>query len=175
MLGQGAFGKVIKAQSRQTDATFAIKILKPRNERERETCLDEFRLFQRFDSDHIVKCTEVYHFNGKIWAVLSYMDGNSMSEIISERHREYSESFCKYTLWCVLCGLKQMHDQGVLHRDIKPDNILCSSDGQIRISDLGFSACLSEAEASRTTGLGTLGVPGIAVPTGFYDDRDRVS
>jgi len=54
-----------------------------------------------------------------------------------------SEDFCKYTLYCVLHGLADMHAKRVLHRDIKSDNILIRADGSIKVSDLGFSIQLT--------------------------------
>ena len=55
----------------------------------------------------------------------------------------------------VAMGLNEMHQKNILHRDIKSDNILCSSDGQIKIADLGFSVFLTQQEAFRRTRLGT--------------------
>ena len=55
----------------------------------------------------------------------------------------------------VALGLHEMHTKKVLHRDIKSDNILCSTDGQIKIADLGFSVFLTQKEAYRRTRVGT--------------------
>ena len=67
-----------------------------------------------------------------------------MQKICREGHQSYSEQFCKYSLFKVLLGLKKMHDNNVLHRDIKSDNILYSLQGDVKIADLGFACCLSE-------------------------------
>ena len=84
------------------------------------------------------------------------MDGGSLSRIIRERKGNYSEQFCKYVLHQVAMGLHQMHFKNILHRDIKSANILCSTDGQIKIADLGFSVFLTQQEAYRRTRMGTL-------------------
>ena len=67
-----------------------------------------------------------------------------MTDICIEFNENYSEDFCRYTLYKVAKGLKAMHDMNVLHRDIKSDNILYSADGEIKIADLGLSCFLSE-------------------------------
>ena len=56
-----------------------------------------------------------------------------MTDICIEDHENYSEDFCKYTLYKVARGLNSMHNKNVLHRDIKSDNILYSLDGSIKI------------------------------------------
>ena len=55
----------------------------------------------------------------------------------------------------VAMGLREMHQMNILHRDIKSDNILCSTDGQIKIADLGFSVSLTQQDAFRRTRMGT--------------------
>ena len=67
-----------------------------------------------------------------------------MSAIVQEKMGDLSEEFCKWTLYQTALGLKAMHDKNVLHRDLKSDNILCNSEGVIKIADLGFSIFLSE-------------------------------
>lgn len=70
------------------------------------------------------------------------MRGGELTKILKTAKRighHFSEEFCKYTLFCVANGLKDMHDKNILHRDIKSDNILFKDDGTIKIADLGFS------------------------------------
>ena len=67
------------------------------------------------------------------------MDGGSLTGIVTTRDYEYSEDFCRYVLYMVAIGLNEMHQKNILHRNIKSDNILCCSDGQIKIADSGFS------------------------------------
>ena len=74
------------------------------------------------------------------------MDQGAMTDICIEDNENYSEDFCKYSLYKVARGLLAMHNKNVLHRDIKSDNVLYSLDGQIKITDLGFSCFLSEQE-----------------------------
>ena len=72
------------------------------------------------------------------------MDNGSMTEMCLNDYENYSEDFCRYTLYKVAKGLQAMHNKNVLHRDIKSDNILYDGDGEIKIADLGLSCFLSE-------------------------------
>ena len=67
-----------------------------------------------------------------------------MTEIIIRDFENYSEEFCKYTLYKVALGLSKMHYRNVLHRDIKSDNIFSSETGTIKIFDLGLEMFLSD-------------------------------
>ena len=84
------------------------------------------------------------YFKKLLWVFVDYMDGKDMSAIVQEKMGDLSEEFCKWTLYQTALGLKAMHDKNVLHRDLKSDNILCNSEGVIKIADLGFSIFLSE-------------------------------
>ena len=77
------------------------------------------------------------------------MDQTSMFDICTNNYETYSEDFCKYTLYKVALGLSKMHHKNVLHRDIKSENILSSSDGEIKIADLGFSKPVSPERKTR--------------------------
>ena len=72
------------------------------------------------------------------------MEGGALKDIILSQRGNYSEAFCKYSLFAVAEGLKEMHNKEILHRDIKSDNILCKPDGSIKIADLGFSVSLTQ-------------------------------
>ena len=77
------------------------------------------------------------------------MDQGSMTNVITAQSETYTEEFCRYSLFKVAKGVLKMHQNNVLHRDIKSDNIQCTSDGQIKISDFGSFGLLSEQEAER--------------------------
>ena len=78
-----------------------------------------------------------------------------MTKIVTSDHMNYSEDFCRYSLYKVALGLSKMHRNNVLHRDIKSDNVLHSEDGRIKIGDLGTACFLSTERAKRKTMKGT--------------------
>ena len=72
------------------------------------------------------------------------MDGGSFTDIVEDRRGNYSEGFCKYTLYKSVKGLADHHSQNIIHRDIKSDNILCKSNGDIKLADFGYAVMLTE-------------------------------
>ena len=104
--------------------------------------------------DYIVNCEEVFDWDGRIYVILEYMNGGSLSSIIKDTF-QLSEAFCKYSIYCVVLGLQHMHNKQVLHRDIKSDNILVRPDGTVKICDLGLSAFNKDKEHKRLTQTGT--------------------
>ena len=87
------------------------------------------------------------------------MEGGELTKIVKMAkyvNMTLSEEFCRYTLFCVASGLRDLHEKNVLHRDIKSDNILFKADGTIKIADLGFSVLLTKETERRMTSLGTL-------------------
>lgn len=96
------------------------------------------------DSPYVMKATEIYQHQRKLYIILEFMDGSELTKIINDYHKRYSKEFKKYTLYCAAKGLASMHKKQVIHRDIKSDNIFCSSDGRILIADLGLSVSLTK-------------------------------
>ena len=109
-----------------------------------------------------------------MFIVLELMDQGSMDKICINYSRNYSEDFCRYSLYKVALGLKKMHENNVLHRDIKSDNILFSSEGEIKITDLGFACSLTEQKKYRQTRAGTPNwvAPEIAEGTIYHKSVD---
>ena len=102
--------------------------------------------------NYIVNCEEVFDWDGRIYVILEYMNGGSLSSIIKDKGTiQLSEAFCKYSIYCIVLGLQHMHDKQVLHRDIKSDNILVRPDGTVKICDLGLSAFNIDKEHKRLT------------------------
>ena len=64
--------------------------------------------------------------------------------MIQELKGNYSEEFCKYTLYKTLQGLVHLHKLNIIHRNIKSNNILCNENGEIKISNFGYSVMLSQ-------------------------------
>ena len=109
--------------------------------------INEAKIMASLKSDELTICIDLYNYKETVYIMLEYMDQGSMSNIVTKFHHRYSEDFCRYSLYKVIKGLKKMHDNNVLHRDIKSDNILHSRKGDVKITDLGLACYLS---ANRT-------------------------
>ena len=106
--------------------------------------INEASLIAYLQCDELIKVEDMYHFQNNLYMMLEYMDQGSIANILAVHHMNYSEEFCKYSLYKVAKGLFKMHQNNVLHRDIRSDNIHCSSDGEVKIADFGNFKILSE-------------------------------
>ena len=117
---------------------------------ERQAIVKEVGIMQMSrDFDSIVKINEVYYFLEKFWIILELMDGGSLTAMLEEFQGQYSEEFCKYSLYQTLKSLIDLHRQNIMHRDIKSDNILVKTNGEIKLADFSNAIYLTQQHKSQ--------------------------
>ena len=126
------------------EVIFSMKLMKNCEQRDMGLMINEASLIAYLQCDELIKVEDMYHFQNNLYMMLEYMDQGSIANILAVHHMNYSEEFCKYSLYKVAKGLFKMHQNNVLHRDIRSDNIHCSSDGEVKIADFGNFKILSE-------------------------------
>jgi serine/threonine protein kinase len=156
VIGHGAFGTVYVGLHRSKGNQVAIKILnlKAAAKDVVEKLQAEIELLKSLDHinivryiDHIRKsktelCIVMEYFTFYIFSNVFRLADNSLSKMIKS-YGKFFESLTKTYMKKVLCGLVYLHDQGVVHRDIKPDNILIMKEGEVKLADFGVSTRLS--------------------------------
>lgn len=153
-VGQGASGGVyISRIANLTDKVVAIKQMNLEQQPKKELIINEILVMKGSKHPNIVNYIDSYLFKGELWVVMEYMEGGSLTEIVT--HSVMTEgqigAVCRETLK----GLLFLHSKGVIHRDIKSDNILLNIDGNIKMTDFGFCAQINELNLKRTTMVGT--------------------
>lgn len=108
------------------------------------------------ENDAILKCFECFDFKNRLWIFLEMMDGGALTPMLEEKNGNYPEEYCKFICLRVLQGLKYLHDRHILHRDIKSDNILVSTDGKIKLADFGYATQLTTESENRVSKVGTV-------------------
>ena len=161
LLGCGAFGKVFRAIT-ETGEVFAIKIYNKRLMRsrwvgKRKTALSlvysEIQIMELVNHENLIKLYEVidkpdYH---KIFLVIEYAAGNSLIDKIP-----ISEEGARNYFSQLIVGMEYLHDTlKVVHRDIKPQNLLISQDNQLKICDFGSAQQLDNGKDEFTNSAGT--------------------
>ncbi len=153
-IGAGGMGAVYKARQEGLDRVVALKILPEEFGHDVKFALRftrEARTLARLNHPNIVSVYEFGNVEETYYFLMEYVDGSNLREIIEAR-----QLTPEHTLTIVphLCdALQYAHDKGVVHRDIKPDNILMAVDGSVKIADFGLSRILgNESQKDLLTG-----------------------
>ncbi|WP_433165031.1 serine/threonine-protein kinase [Kribbella sp. CA-247076] len=171
-VGAGGFATVWLARDEQLDAEVAVKILSDNwveDEDVRRRFLAEGRFLRKVDSLYVVGVHDIGEADdGRPFMVLTYADGGTLADRIKAGSLEIAEAVRIITQ--VGRGLKHLHSRGVLHRDVKPANVLFRTDpagDRAMLSDLGLGKSL--AEVSRITMPG--GTPSYVAPEQVRGER----
>ncbi|EEY21845.1 serine/threonine-protein kinase MST20 [Verticillium alfalfae VaMs.102] len=152
-IGQGASGGVFTGHERGTNRLVAIKQMNLEQQPKKDLIINEILVMKESSHPNIVNFIDSYLAGGELWVVMEYMEGGSLTDVVTFNMMTEGQiaSVCRETLK----GLQHLHSKGVIHRDIKSDNILLSLEGNIKLTDFGFCATINEAQNKRTTMVGT--------------------
>lgn len=136
-LGNGGFGKVFLAKEKVSNRFVAIKQLKNTNRSEQEDIIHEIETISKFENPNIV--TYYHHFweEDILYLVMEYCSGGSLRDKI--RNKEITTSQALDWVQTLTASLRIIHNKGIIHHDIKPDNIVFSQNGIIKIADFGVA------------------------------------
>ena len=158
-IGVGATGAVYKARQLSLDRLVALKVLKPRlaqDEQYVERLQREARLAARLSHPNAVQIHDVREDAGRHYIVMEYVDGETVAHLLARSSLE--EGAALEIIADVADALCAAHSEGIVHRDIKPGNILLTSDGMAKLSDLGIARDVRRD--SEGTLFGTARTPG---------------
>lgn len=139
-LGSGTTGTVYKAKSVIGNKTVAVKILAPRLAQDKTVLLlfdEEAKVGLQLSHPHIVQTLYVGHHDDLPYIVFEFVEGVSLGSLI--RHGPLPQEHCLWILRQLGQALRQLRQRGIVHQDIKPDNILIDGQGNAKLSDLGFA------------------------------------
>lgn len=161
-LGLGSSGTVWKARDRELDRCVAIKLSHPTAVTAAERFARESRVVARLQHPNIVRIHEVIHHDGQYALVCEYIDGETLAERM--RRERMPVDAVVSLLIRIADALAYAHTKGVVHRDIKPQNILVDRDGRPHLTDFGLASdTTSERERITATG-DIIGTPAFMAP-----------
>lgn len=140
-LGEGAFGKVKYAVNTETNEAVAIKILDKDKIQTRNMGAQikkEISIMKMINHHHVVGVRDVFATSAKIFIVLEFVGGGELFDKIANEGK-LPEDKARFYFKQLVEGLDHCHSNGVCHRDLKPENLLLDTEGNLKISDFGFS------------------------------------
>ncbi|WP_328330277.1 MULTISPECIES: serine/threonine-protein kinase [unclassified Streptomyces] len=156
LIGRGGMGKVWRAHDEVLHRTVAVKELTAGlyvSEADRAVLhartQKEARAAARINHPGVVTVHDVIEFDDRPWIVMEYIDGPSLADVVKESGALDPREAARVGLH-VLGALRAAHAAGVLHRDVKPGNVLLAHDGRVLITDFGIAAIEGDSEITRT-------------------------
>lgn len=131
-IGQGASGGVFNAYEVGTNKCVAIKQMNLEQQPKKDLIINEILVMKDSKHKNIVNFMDSYLVKGDLWVVMEYMEGGSLTDVVTFNLMSEPQiaAVCRETLH----GLQFLHSKGVIHRDIKSDNVLLSLEGNIKLS-----------------------------------------
>ncbi|MEE6485877.1 hypothetical protein FKM82_014441 [Ascaphus truei] len=154
-LGDGAFGKVYKAQNKETGVLAAAKVIDTKSEDELEDYMVEIDILASCNHPNIVQLLDAFYYENNLWILIEFCAGGAVDAVMLELERPLTEPQIRVVCKQTLDALVYLHENKMIHRDLKAGNILLSLDGDVKLADFGVSAKNTRTLQRRDSFIGT--------------------
>lgn len=148
VLGHGASGEVLQCTNKRSKQNYACKVVKKSGMNDAQSMSTEIEIMKRIRHRHVVSMYELYETPKCLWIILELVEGGDLFHHLAETP-EYSEQDASMHMKQMLSGVHYLHSLGVVHRDLKLDNVLLSSKKRqcdVKLADFGLSALIRLGE-----------------------------
>ncbi|CAL2052055.1 unnamed protein product [Caenorhabditis brenneri] len=174
-LGKGAFGKVFLIKNTVNGKLMVAKQFPVQDENKNRAVEKEYQIQQNLSKTghlHVVKAIGMRNPPKFLYIFLEYVDGGNLAKKIKPNFGMKPEQ-AKHYFRQILDGLQFIHGNGYVHRDIKPDNLLLTKNGTIRISDFGFARLYRTTDGTETLLSDKVGTRDYKAPELFKKEKYR--
>ncbi|MFW5708978.1 MAG: serine/threonine-protein kinase [Chloroflexota bacterium] len=161
LLGQGGMARVYRGYDAQLDRYSAVKVIEPNlvasddEDEYRERFRREARAIARLHHPNVVSVYQFGEMGNLYYMAMGFVEGRDLREILKEHHRNGTQMSSEEILQIVngiAAALDYAHSQGVIHRDVKPSNIMVTADGRAILTDFGLALNAQEGTVGNTFG-----------------------
>ena len=143
VVGEGAYGIVYKCKNKETGKYVAIKRFKEvDDDLVKKTMKRELKMLQKLHHPNVVDFQEAYKRKGNLYLVFEFVDKNLL-ELLQEHPQGLDPNLIRHLIYQLCKAIKYMHDQNIIHRDVKPENLLITENMELKLCDFGFARLIS--------------------------------
>lgn len=139
-LGEGTYGVVYKCQNKESQEFVAVKKIRLENEDEGipSTAIREISILKQLKHPNIVELKDLIHGEKKLHLIFEFLDYD-LKKFLDQNNGPLHPQLVKSYLYQLLDGITYCHSKRILHRDLKPQNLLIDKDGRIKLADFGLA------------------------------------
>uniref|UniRef100_A0A8C3N5Y2 non-specific serine/threonine protein kinase n=1 Tax=Geospiza parvula TaxID=87175 RepID=A0A8C3N5Y2_GEOPR len=150
-----ALPRCSEAQNKETKVLAAAKVIDTKSEEELEDYMVEIDILASCDHANIVKLLDAFYYENNLWILIEFCAGGAVDAVMLELERPLTEPQIKVVCRQTLEALNYLHENKIIHRDLKAGNILFTLDGDIKLADFGVSAKNTRTIQRRDSFIGT--------------------
>jgi serine/threonine-protein kinase len=173
-LGAGAMATVYKAKQLSLDRMVAIKVLPPKfagNPQFIERFYAEGRAAAQLNHPNIVQAFDVGRAGDLYYFIMEYVDGRTVYDDIV-KHKRFSEAEALDIIIQIAEALEHAHAKGLIHRDVKPKNVMMTREGVAKLADMGLARAITDKEAAEAEAGKAFGTPYYISPEQIRGEKD---
>ena len=166
LLGEGGMGRVFKASHVRLDRLVALKLIRPEKlgrPKTLERFHREIRAAAQLAHPNVVLAIDADSVGGQLYFAMEFVDGTDLARLV-EQSGPLDPAVAADYFRQAAAGLQHAHERGLVHRDVKPSNLLLTPRGQVKVADLGLAVLAGDAEGRVTQEGNILGTPDFLAP-----------